>query len=117
MRRIHKGLRSEDFRIFEKPWIIKIVTQELLQFAQRHGRRLSPSEQIMLDAGVPGASRIRQFDSYFHRLSNFDQILLLLKDKYHVADADIATALGVPEGALKVRRQQALRALEDWIWG
>jgi DNA-directed RNA polymerase specialized sigma24 family protein len=70
----------------------------------------------MLDANSNLDGRFQQFDSYLHRLPVADQILLLLRDKFGIPYTELATALGVPEGSLKLRRQQALKALEDWLW-
>lgn len=61
--------------------------------------------------------RLRRFEGYFQRLPLDDQLLLLFHDKYGIPFQEIAAILGAPEGSLKIWRQQALRALEDWIWG
>jgi DNA-directed RNA polymerase specialized sigma24 family protein len=45
-----------------------------------------------------------------------DQILLLLRDKHGIPYSEIASALRSPEESLKVKRQQALRTLEEWLW-
>jgi DNA-directed RNA polymerase specialized sigma24 family protein len=113
-----QGRREKQrFREFERAWILGIACRKLVPLVHRYGRKLTPSEQIMLDANSDIDNRFRHFDSYFHRLPTEDQILLLLRDKYGLPYNEIASALGVPEGSLKVRRQQALRALEEWMWG
>jgi DNA-directed RNA polymerase specialized sigma24 family protein len=88
----------------------------LRALSERHARKLTPSEQIELDSFENVPNRLKKFDSFFHRLTIEDQFLLLLKDKYGIPMAEIATALGTPEASLKLRRAQALRALDDWLW-
>ncbi|MCM2324587.1 MAG: hypothetical protein NDJ90_15110 [Oligoflexia bacterium] len=100
----------------ERAWTLRIACEELLQKVPRLGRTLSADEQIQLDAAQEISERLKNFDAYFHRLSAEDQILLLLKDKYGVPLPEIAVALRSPEGSLKIRRQLALRALEEWLW-
>ena len=90
--------------------------QATAPFLQRYGYQVSPDEQIRLDANESVSTRLKQFGSYFHRLNAEDQLLLLLKDKYGIPYFEIANAMGTPEGTLKVRRQQALRTLEEWLW-
>lgn len=101
---------------FERAWVLQITCEKLIELAARHGRRLSSSEQIQLDSAQNVTLRLKQFDSYFHRLVTEDQLLMLLRDKYGMPYNEIASALGVPESNLKVRRAQALRSLEEWLW-
>lgn len=100
----------------ERAWILRAACKEILACAEQWGRRLTPAEQIMLDASLAPENRLSQFDAYFHRLSAQDQILLLLRDKYGLPYGEIAAILGAPEGSIKVRRQHSLRTLEDWLW-
>ncbi|MBY0469655.1 hypothetical protein K2X30_00700 [bacterium] len=119
-RAILKRLRvlkaANQYEEFERMWVLKVTCDKLREFAKKHGRRLSPSEQIMLDATLAFDSRIRQFDSYFHRLTAEDQLLLLLRDKLKIPDPEIAGAMGYPIGSIKILRQQAFDRLEEWIW-
>jgi DNA-directed RNA polymerase specialized sigma24 family protein len=101
---------------FERAWVLQIACEKLIDLSARHGRRLTSSEQIQLDSAHGVTSRLKQFDSYFHRLVTEDQILMILRDKYGMPYPEIASALGVPESNLKVRRAQALRSLEEWLW-
>lgn len=118
LRHLRSEARGEDsYRDFERAWVLRIAVDRLIPMSKRHGRRLTSLEQIMVDASLNLSDRLKQFDSYFHRLSTEDQILLLFRDKYGVPYSEIAAAFGVPEGSLKVRRQQALRTLEEWLWG
>jgi len=114
---IKKRREDEAFVEFERAWVLNIACAKIRALADRHGRKLTPSEQIELDSIENASGRIKKFDSFFHRLSLDDQLLLVLKDKYGIPMAEIASALGVPEGSLKLRRAQALRAMEDWLWG
>ncbi len=105
-----------NFQDHERAWILRIACERLRKDSARLGRTLTPSEQIELDAAEGVPSRLRKFDRYFHRLTPEDQLLLLLRDKYGIPYVEISAAMGTPDGSLKVRRQHALRALEDWIW-
>ena len=104
------------FDEYERAWVLRVACERLRSLAHRYGRRLSPSEQIMLDASLGTDARLKQFDSYFHRLPTEDQLLLLLRDKHGLPYPEISAAMGAPEGSLKIRRQQALRTLEEWLW-
>lgn len=119
-RAILKKLRFQSkfgkFQIYERSWVFRITCQKLLEFCKNYQFRVSPEEQIRLDATDHLSKRFEHFDVCFHRLTPEDQILLILKEKYKVPISEIATALATPIGSLKIRRQQALRALEDWIW-
>lgn len=116
IKQIHKHLPENDYQDYQRAWVLRTTYDYLSAFAQKHARRLSPSEQIMLDATLTGQARLKQFDSYFHRLPTDEQVLLLLRDKYGLPYPEIAAAMSLPEGSIKVRRQQALRNLEDWLW-
>ncbi len=113
IRRKHRG---HGFTEYERAWVLQIACDKLVDLASRHGRRLTPSEQIQLDSAQNAGLRLKQLDAYFHRLLAEDQILLLLRDKYGIPYPEIASALALPEGTLKIRRTQALRSLEEWLW-
>lgn len=116
LKELRRARPANGYQTFERTWVLRITCEKLREYAARHGRKLSPAEKIMLDAGLDASGRLKQFDSYFHRLPTDDQILLLLRDKHGLPYAEIASAMGVPEGSLKLRRQQALRTLEEWLW-
>ena len=117
MKEIRRTRSANQYTDHERAWILRIACTQLRAFSMRLGRKLTPSEQIMLDASMTLESRMKQFDSYFHRLSADDQLLLLLRDKYGIPYSEVAAAMGLPEGSLKMKRQQALRTLDEWIWG
>jgi DNA-directed RNA polymerase specialized sigma24 family protein len=116
LRQVKSKRGSNLYQTHERTWVLRVACSQLRSYAQRHGRRLTPSEQIMLDASFDMNARLKQFDSYFHRLTTEDQLLLLLRDKYGIPYPEIAAAMETPEGSLKIRRQQALRTLEEWLW-
>jgi DNA-directed RNA polymerase specialized sigma24 family protein len=110
------GKNNEGPSNYERAWVLRVACEKLQVLAARHARRLSPSEQIELNANPTVSARLKQFDAFFHRLSTPEQILLLLRDKYGLPLSEISVALGMPEGSLKIQRQQALRTLEEWLW-
>jgi DNA-directed RNA polymerase specialized sigma24 family protein len=116
LKRIRAGSRFRKYSSYERSWVLRIACDRLLQLCRQTGNRVSPEEQIKIDAYGSVTTRLKQFNSYFHRLMPEDQILLLLKDKYGIPYSEISTAMATPEGSLKIRRQHALRTLEDWLW-
>jgi DNA-directed RNA polymerase specialized sigma24 family protein len=116
LKKLKSGSRFHQFHQHERGWVLRITCEKLLELCRHHGRRITPEEQINLDSNDHLSVRLKQFDIFFRRLMPEDQILLILKDKYGIAYSEIATAMATPEGSLKVRRQQALRTLEEWLW-
>jgi DNA-directed RNA polymerase specialized sigma24 family protein len=116
LKTIRKKHRGHGFTEHERAWVLQIACDKLREATEQHGRKLTSSEQIQLDSAQNVASRLKQFDAYFHRLTTEDQVLMLLRDKYGIPYPEIAAALGIPEGTLKIRRAQALRSLEEWLW-
>ena len=115
LKELGKSLPSEGYKTYERAWVLRVAAEKLQDLSTRFSRVISPSEQIELD-GKPETQRIKQFEHYFHRLDVTDRILFLLKDKYGLPLSEISNALGEPEGSLKLRRNQSLRTLEDWLW-
>ncbi len=116
LKKIRAGRRLHKFKTYERSWVLRIACDLLLKFCREYGHHISPEEQIKLDSNSSVKTRFKEFDSYFHRLMPEDQILLLLKDKLNIPYSEISVAMSIPEGSLKIRRQQALRALEEWLW-
>lgn len=114
--RLKKEGPSLNYVTYERAWVLKTTCMQLLGYYPYEGHQVSNEEQIRLDASHNVTDRLNEFQSYFRRLKPEDQILLLLRDKYGIPLADIAAALTLPEASLKVRRQHALRTLEDWLW-
>lgn len=117
-RKIENDLKSqrEPYQKYSRSWVLQVGVELLIQSSKSLGRSLSPSEQVMLDANLNIPARLRQFESYLHKLEITDQILLLLRDKYGLAYPEISAILGIPEGSLRIKHQQALRSLEEWLW-
>ncbi len=100
----------------ERAWALKMTYQNIKNFSEKHHLQQSNEERLQTDTGMPTSARLKNFESYFQRLHTDDQILFLLKDKYGLTYSEIATTMGIPENSLKMRRQQALRTLEEWLW-
>lgn len=107
--------KKDAYHRYEKAWVMRIACETLLDQHDYFRIQSLPEQRIQLDAQPP-AVKMTQFETYFHRLDLMDQMLLLLKDKMDFTYAEIASILSTPEGSLKVRRQQALRTLEEWLW-
>ena len=105
----------EKYSTYERGWILRLTCERLLQ-AYHHHRDPSVDEQSQLDTQPEAANRLNHFSLYFYRLKPEDQLLLLLRDKWNLGFDDISMALGIPEGSLQVKRDQALRSLEKWIF-
>jgi len=107
---------QEHYQKYARPWVLRGAIESVLTGIQKHGRVLTPAEQVMLDANLDVHARQKQFESYLHKLSPQDHILMLLRDKYGLPYEEISAALGLSEGAIRIKRQQALRSLEEWLW-
>lgn len=116
-REVQKTHVKNAYTAYERAWVLRISSRRLLALLSQRESKQAPAEQIELDSNPNVAARLKNFDFYFHRLESEDQVLLLFRDKYGLPFTEIATALGVPEDSLKIRRQQALRRLEEWVWG
>lgn len=116
LKKIKSGSRFQKYSIYERSWVLRIACDRLLALSQHHGYEITPQEQIQLDAQSLLIHRLKQFTVFFHRLLPEDQILLLLKDKHGIPLKEIATAMAIPVEALKIRRIQALRSIEGWLW-
>lgn len=116
LQELRRRLKAENFKTYERAWVLRITCERLMLFAEKYARRPTASEQIELDASPDVSLRLERFDAYFHRLTIQDQILLLLRDKYGIPYPEISAAMSIPEGSLKISRQQVLRTLEEWIW-
>ncbi len=121
LRSIFRELKAEHrfnkYSQHERAWVLHVACERLRDVSREHARKITATEQLQLDASDRTADRLKKFDFYFHRLPVNDQMVLLLRDKYGLPYTEIAAVLSSPEGSLKIRRQQALRTLEDWIWG
>ncbi|OFZ79137.1 MAG: hypothetical protein A2583_00395 [Bdellovibrionales bacterium RIFOXYD1_FULL_53_11] len=116
IREIKKSRPANKYVLNERAWVFHIAYKHLMKMAKKLGRRLTPSEQIMLDAGLPPEARLSRFDSYFHRLPAESQALLLMKDKYGFDFKEIAAIMSCPLDSVRLQRQQALGALAGLIW-
>ena len=56
------------------------------------------------------------FRSAFDHLPADSRVLLLLHEKHGIPLSELASAWSEPEDTLKIRRQQALRTLSEWVW-
>lgn len=101
---------------FERVWILQLAVKVLLPQAQAALKQLSPSEQVMLDSSPDPVRKLESLGMYFHRLGAQEKLTILLRDKYGIAYSEIAAVMAIPEGSLKILRQQGLQALEGWIW-
>jgi DNA-directed RNA polymerase specialized sigma24 family protein len=116
-REIEKHMRSLiRYEQYERAWILKITLKKLISIQSKHRTALSPQEQLKLNASQGVQPRLEQLGNYLRRLSLEDHALLLLRDKYGLPYTEIALIFSQPPATLKLKRQQALRALEEWIW-
>ena len=116
VKKLHAESKNQKYVNYERPWVLRITCDRLLAIYPHEGRRVSPSEQIRLDANENVTTRLQHFGSYFHRLRPEDQLILLLRDKHAIPLSEVAIALAIPEGSLKIRRQLSLKHLEEWLW-
>ena len=119
LRRIHSKRKKERFSVYERSWVLRITCETLLSLREeREGSSQEKirQEKIRMDTEESPTSKLEEFQLYFRRLEPEDQILLLLRDTFGIPYSEVSVAMALPEGSLKIRRQQALRTLEDWLW-
>ncbi len=116
VKKIRANLKKVDYEVHERSWILKVASQQLSALVQRRGDRVEPKRQIEIDSQVDTGNRIKYLDFYFRRLRPEMQLLLLLQDKHQIPVNEIAAALGTPVDTLKLKREQALKTLEEWMW-
>lgn len=104
------------YQKFERPYVLSIAVSFIADFLSSEARLRRTSSTSQLESGMTTEEKFENFSYFFHRLSLDDQILLILHDRHSVPLSEIAIALGIPENSIKIRRQQALRTLEEWIW-
>lgn len=104
------------FEDFELEWTLHIMCRQLKKFYGSAARRLSPSEQLMLDSAASGEARAKYFESFFHLLSFDDQVLFLLTDKHGLTLEQACNVLLIPRDTLILKKALALRTLYDSIW-
>ena len=95
---IKKNSTQVQFKEFQRTWILKNTCDHLL-------RDKRPSS-LRFHKGPQG--------DVLSKLSIEERLLVLLRDKYGLPYPEIAGALGIPDGTLKLRRAQALRSLKEW---
>ncbi len=101
---------------FQRNWILKQTWEVLSKNYDSHQKKLSASEQVMLDSLFEPELRLKNFESYFHRLNLKEKAVLLFRDKYGFSTSEVASILSISEGSLKLLRQEALSSVEQWIW-
>jgi hypothetical protein len=100
----------------ERAAVFRLLLTQLRETQWRYMRKLTTAEQRMLDGNLSEEGRLKQFDSYLHRLSFDELALLLLRDKLGVPSTETAAILETSEASLQLQRQHAYEALSDWIW-
>lgn len=116
LKKIHTQILTQSFSKYERAWILRITASTLIELHREHGEKSSAQEQLQLDSESDIQKRLKHFFHYFRRLAVENQILLLLKNKHGLSFSEIAMILETPEGSLKVKHQQSLSILEEWLW-
>jgi len=100
----------------ERAAVFRTLLNQLRDTQWRYMRKLTTAEQRMLDGNLSEEGRLKQFDSYLHRLTFDELALLLLRDKLGVPSTETAAIFEISEASLQLQRQHAYEALSDWIW-
>jgi DNA-directed RNA polymerase specialized sigma24 family protein len=114
--RLRRRAVSLHFVEYERAWILQGVCAHLR--GRNLAAELAPTtvREDHLEADQSPEARLSQLGAYLKRLDLEDRLLVLLRDKYGLPYNEIAMALELPEDSLKLRRGQALRTLQDWVW-
>jgi DNA-directed RNA polymerase specialized sigma24 family protein len=116
-RRLSRYKNKAHYVKYERPWVLSIALKVLQKYTWKNPVKITPSEQVMLDSNPSPKARLRHFDSYFHRLPFLSQVALLLRFKYNLPLEEIGATLDLPAPSLSLRIDQAIRRLQEWIWG
>jgi hypothetical protein len=111
-----QNLKEWSLSELERAALFRELLSQLREVQWRYMRKLTTAEQRMLDSNLSETGRLKQFDSYLHRLPFDDMALLLLRDKFGVPSPETAAIFETSEASLQLQRQQAYDALSDWIW-
>lgn len=115
-KKIKKYKNSDHFEKYERAWVISIATKVLKKYTWKNPVKITPAEQVMLDSNPNPLTRLKFFDSYYHRLPFLSQVALLLRYKYNVSLEEVGAALYLPVPSLSLRIKQSLNLMEEWIW-
>lgn len=96
--------------------IFQSLFKTLLKYGPSFTNTLAPSERLILDSTLDVDGRLQNFENYFRRLSQRDQLVLILKNQFHWPDEAISRCLQIPPGTLNTQEWLAYRNLENWIW-
>ncbi len=116
IKKIRLELNRSSYEAYERSWVLKLASQQLLALVRRRGEVVEPKRQFEIDSHAENQNQTQKLDFYFRRLRPELQLLLLLKEKHRLPTDEISAALGTPIDTLKLQRGQALKALEEWMW-
>ena len=103
-------------RLF-RAWLYRIATNAGLDFVRRRQRALPPAHTDRPDPGVEAVvferDLARQVEEAVAELSDDHRTVFLLRHSQGLSYAEIAQAVGSPEGTVRSRMHYALRALRE----
>ncbi len=100
----------------ERAWAIKEAYSQIRASYERRSKKSPPIASTAWDQDLLLEAKLQRLSKYLQRLPLEDQCLLLLKEKHQLPFEEIALILDLTPDALKFKRQQALKTLEEWIW-
>ncbi|MBN21656.1 MAG: hypothetical protein CL678_10255 [Bdellovibrionaceae bacterium] len=113
---IEKSPTQNRYHQFEKQWILKVAFQKLKQSHQQHIDLSLKEVRELNETHLSKEERLENILKYMRNLPIESQFILLLKDQLNESYDEISTITGIPIESLKVKRQQVLQTLEEWIW-
>jgi RNA polymerase sigma factor (sigma-70 family) len=118
--------RLDTFRTGEpfRPWLLRIVTNQALNFVRGRSRRAAMLSRFARQAGAEIPSPQRQVEAAadaavvlraLNELRPDDRLVLYLRHFLDLSESEIAAAIGRPRGTVKSRQHRALRRLRSII--
>ncbi len=116
LKSIKKNYSKNHFKEYERHWILKTTLDHAKNSLNQNTRKELTPEEIKLDTEGNAKQRLAHFYFYYERLTLSEKSILILRDQFGLSTDEVATITQIPEGAMQVKRNQAISKLAEWIW-
>ena len=118
--RMYRGLAGFREEARFETWLYRVVTNCALSSMRKRGRFGVLLAEQEADVAVPDRAEQTALDRdsierALDRLPEGQRVTLLLKDVYGLSGAEVASELGIEEGAVKVRVHRARKRLKELL--
>ncbi len=113
---IRKQAPIQTYQNYERPFVFKIAYQSIIDRFHSAPTPTYSNKEIQLDTEGSVQEKLNQFYFYFNRLSLEQKALLIFKYQFEFKLSEIASIMNASEGAIQLKIDFAIHALEDWIF-